>query len=410
MVGRKGYKKAEVGVIPEEWQELTIKGNFDYYQNNTYARDSMNNQEGDIHNIHYGDVLIKYTSILDCEKVDIPFINSGISVNLVNRTIKSGDVIMADTAEDSTVGKVTEVINVKDRKIVSGLHTIFLRPHPGLFAERYLGYFMNGSIFHNQLLPYIVGIKVSSLSKKSIMETKILRPCIKEQQAIATAFSDIDDLIDALTKLIDKKKNIKQGAMQELLTGKKRLEGFSETLTTVELSTVCTIVMGQSPDSRYYNNRMKGVPLIQGNADIKSKKTIKRFYTTQITKTADKDDIVFTVRAPVGCVAKASFKCCLGRGVCALKNTDDFLFHYLVFIEPQWSEFSTGSTFDSISTDTLKKIMILYPNNENERKAISQFLSDMDAEIEALEQKLNKYKSIKQDMMQELLTGRIRLI
>src|SRR5690554_3001526 len=101
----------------------------------------MNEKGGDIQNIHYGDILIKYGSILDCDKENIPFLNMGISVSLSNRTVQSGDIIIADTAEDSTVGKAIEVINIKGRKVVSGLHTIFIRPHAGLFAERYLGYF-----------------------------------------------------------------------------------------------------------------------------------------------------------------------------------------------------------------------------------------------------------------------------
>ena len=152
---KKGYKKTKIGVIPEDWTLISVDKNFEFYQNNTYSRDCMNDESGKIQNIHYGDILIKYGSILDCDKENIPFLNLGISVNYSNRTVQSGDIIIADTAEDNTVGKAIEVINTNGRKVVSGLHTIFIRPHAGLFAKRYLGYFFNAPIYHDQLLPYI---------------------------------------------------------------------------------------------------------------------------------------------------------------------------------------------------------------------------------------------------------------
>ena len=133
---------------------------------------------------------------------------------------------MADTAEDNTVGKCSEVINVNHKKIVSGLHTFWLHPNEGLFEKGFLGYFMNHSLYHNQLLPLIHGTKVSSVSKNEILGTRVLVPLKNEQTAIAAALSDVDSLISALTKKIEKKKAIKQGLMQQLLTGKKRLPGY----------------------------------------------------------------------------------------------------------------------------------------------------------------------------------------
>lgn len=203
-----GYKETDIGVTPIEWELCSIERDFDYYPNNTYARDCMNDASGAVRNIHYGDVLIKYGAILDCATDRIPFINLGIPVNTANRTVQSGDIIMADTAEDETVGKAVEVTNVGSKKIVSGLHTYFLRPHADLFAPRYLGYFINSTVYHNQLLPHIVGTKVSSISKKGLNETIVLRPPLPEQRRIAEALSDIDTLITNLEKLVAKKKAI----------------------------------------------------------------------------------------------------------------------------------------------------------------------------------------------------------
>ena len=290
---------------------------------------------------------------------------------------------------------------------------------------------------------------VSRLYNANLKSTSFIAPkSLAEQQRIANALSDVDALISTTEKLIQKKKNIKQGAMQNLLTGKKRLPGFGEKQADlfvpngthtkkvkdispeqIRLSTkkkqtelgeipedwevktlgeISTIIMGQSPNSDCYNTQ-KGMVLIQGNADISNRKTICRFYTTHITKTARKGDVIFTVRAPVGNVAKATFDCCLGRGVCAIQRISDFLYYYLIFIEDSWSKTSTGSTFDSINSDTLASTLIIQPSSKEEQTAIANVLSSMDKEIETLNTKLEKYRNLKTAMMQQLLTGKIRL-
>ena len=116
-----------------------------------------------------------------------------------------------------------------------------------------------------------------------------------------------------------------------------------------------------------------------------------------------------SVRAPVGAVGRASYKSCLGRGVCALKTASDYLYHYLIFVEKRWGEFSKGSTFDSINSDELFNYELPVPPTLAEQKAIAAVLSDMDAEIAAIEADRAKYERIKSGMMQEVLTGKTRL-
>ena len=167
--------------------------------------------------------------------------------------------------------------------------------------------------------------------------------------------------------------------------------------------------MGQSPSSEYYNTQNRGLPLIQGNADLENRQQVVRFYTSQITKECEKGDVIFSVRAPVGAVGKATHKSCLGRGVCAIKTDNDFLYHYLVYIENDWSSFSKGSTFDSINSDELYQLSLVLPQIKKEQQAIATILSDMDKEIADLEAQRDKYRLLKSGMMQKLLTGQIRL-
>lgn len=230
-----------------------------------------------------------------------------------------------------------------------------------------------------------------------------------EQQRIASALSDADALVAELDALIEKKRAIMAGTMQELLTGKRRLQGFSGERKETSLSYFGNVTMGQSPSSLFYNDTKDGLPLIQGNADMCNRKSIIRNYTSKITKTCNAGDIIMSVRAPVGAVGIASFDSCIGRGVCAFKR-NNFLYYLLLFIEDDWSKLSAGSTFESVNGNHIRNFEVTIPSSLAEQRAIASILSDMDAEIAELEAKRDKYKEVRQGMMQQLLTGKIRLI
>jgi type I restriction enzyme, S subunit len=235
-------------------------------------------------------------------------------------------------------------------------------------------------------------------------------PPLPEQRSIAQALSDVDALIAALEKLIAKKRYLKTATMQQLLMGKMRLPGFKGEWEVKLLGEIAGITMGQSPSSIFYNSSGAGLPLVQGNADIGNRKTKIRIYTSQITKRCHSGDIILSVRAPVGEVAKTYFDACIGRGVCAVSYPNDFLYHLLILMEPQWHKLSRGSTFDSVNATEIKSLEIKMPKTMEEQKSIAQVLSNMDTEITALETRRAKTQAIKQGMMQELLTGRTRLI
>ena len=255
-----------------------------------------------------------------------------------------------------------------------------------------------------------VGSTMINLNQSTLAGLKIQSPPLPEQRAIAGALSDVDELIGALDQLIAKKRDLKQAAMQQLLTGQTRLPGFTGQWEVKWLGEIAEIVMGQSPSSSNYNAKGVGLPLIQGNADIANRKTIRRIFTTEITKRGKCGDILMSVRAPVGEVSRAAFDVCLGRGVCAIRYDNDFMYHYLISQEPSWAKLSKGSTFDSVNSVDVKLLEIHLPINTDEQTTIAAVLSDMDAELAALEQRRDKTRDLKQGMMQELLTGRTRLV
>lgn len=254
------------------------------------------------------------------------------------------------------------------------------------------------------------GNTIKTIGLPYFKELTIPLPKADEQKRIASALSDMDALIIGLDRLISKKRDIQQATMQQLVTGQCRLPGFSGVWEIKQLGDIVELIMGQSPSSSNYNRHGDGLPLIQGNADIADRITIKRIFTTELTKLGKCGDILLSVRAPVGEVARAAFDVCLGRGVCAIRGGSEFLYHYLISIESSWARLSKGSTFDSINSAELRTLELRLPPSQEEQSAIATILSDMDSELAALETRRDKARQLKQGMMQELLTGRIRLV
>lgn len=203
----------------KEWVVYPFKQYFSLLPSNTYSRDQLTDR-GEVGDIHYGDVLIKYGNVLS-DNDDIPRLKDASKIKS-RSYLQMHDVLIADTAEDETVGKVVQIGKVSI-SIVGGLHTVACRPNYDT-AEGFLGYYMNSTHYQDQLYPYITGIKVSSVSKKSFGETELRIPSdIGEQKTIVAILTIMDQEIEALETERDKMIQIREGAMDDLLTGRVRL-------------------------------------------------------------------------------------------------------------------------------------------------------------------------------------------
>ena len=180
----------------DAWEQRRLEELLDFLQNNTLSRSQLSNENGAARNVHYGDVLINYGEVIDANCLCSGFIDDTQTINKFKESLLSdGDVIIADTAEDKTVGKCTEIMNIGHQKVLSGLHTIPCRPRQN-FATGYLGYYMNSEFYHAQLYPLMQGIKVTSISKSALQGTMISYPkSVEEQKLISNAFMSLDTLI-----------------------------------------------------------------------------------------------------------------------------------------------------------------------------------------------------------------------
>lgn len=205
-----------------DWEQRKLGDILISLQNNTLSRADLSNEAGVAKNVHYGDVLIKFGEVLDVSKEKLPMISDeSVLSKYKSSFLQNGDVIVADTAEDSTVGKCSEIAGLNDVVVLSGLHTIPYRPIEK-FASGYLGYYLNSSAYHNQLLPLMQGIKVTSISKSAMQDTDIVYPkSVEEQGKIGDYFQSLDHLITLHQRKLEKLKKVKKSLLEHMFPMEK---------------------------------------------------------------------------------------------------------------------------------------------------------------------------------------------
>ena len=211
------YPEIRFKGFADPWEQRKFGEVFMSLQNNTLSRAELNDEFGAAQNIHYGDVLIKYDEILDVSKEPLSYIEKqSIADKFKTSYLQNGDVIIADTAEDETVGKCTEIEGLTDQKVISGLHTMPVRPNRK-FASGFLGFYLNSAAYHDQLKPLMQGIKVTSISKGAMQDTVVKFPLdLKEQEQIGIYFGGLDHLITLHQRELEKLQNIKKSLLEKM--------------------------------------------------------------------------------------------------------------------------------------------------------------------------------------------------
>ena len=392
-----GFRNTEVGLLPQEWSVRTLDELGQSLIGLTY----------DPRDIDPSGVLVLRSSNIGNNSLQFGD-DVHVNMDIPDRMIARRDDLLICVRNGSRplIGKCA-LIDERAAGMAFGAFMSVFRSAD----TRFVFHCFQSDIIKRQINEHL-GATINQITNKSLNSFKIPYPEQQEREAITAALSDMDELLDALGALIAKKQNIKLSAMQRLLTGETRLPGYGDSWTLKPLIEIAQITMGQSPSSAFYNLSGDGYPLIQGNADIRDRRTFSRVWSTRGSKYCDEGDLILTVRAPVGAVAMATENSYLGRGVAGLKpfGTSGFLFHALVHAEARWQILEQGSTFTAANSKQVDEFRLYVPENEGERTAIAKLLTNMDTEIAALEQRRNKMLAIKQGIMQELLTGRTRLV
>ena len=190
---------------------------FELLQNNTFSRDDLTTNPSSVQNIHYGDVLVKYGAVVNISEDTPPYIKPTIDLQKFVATsyLRDGDIVFADTAEDYSVGKATEIAGANGLAVLSGLHTIPCRPLMK-FHPMYLAYYFNSSLFRRQIYPLVQGTKVSSISKGELVKTSVYAPTEREQRRIASMLYLLDLRITFEEKTVNSLTNARTALLQQL--------------------------------------------------------------------------------------------------------------------------------------------------------------------------------------------------
>lgn len=422
------------------WGSISLSDALRPLKSSPFTRDELNYTGGHYQSVHYGDILVRFPSVVDAEKEGLPYVND-LAEGRCSRCslLQNGDIIIADTAEDEAVGKAIEIQGITDQKVVSGLHTMAFRPREGLFAPGFLGYFLNSSGYHNQLLPLMQGIKVLSISKTAIGDTVIKYPSYKEQEKIVESLSGVDDMIGALDEAIAKKRQIKEGLMQQLLTGIQRVDGHHSEFVQSEVGVIpkdwrltkLNEVIEDINDGPFGSNLKREhytldheVRIVQlGNVgedgwnDDNVKYTTFRHAKTLKRCIIPYGSVIIAKMMPAGRAIICPNKDPMyiqGSDVIKVKfssGLDNNFFVYYTKTRSYLDQIDSslqGSTRARTNISKIKSLLIPLPTIE-EQKKIVEVLSSADNDLISLVSLQAKYRLIKQGMMQELLTGKTRL-
>ncbi len=413
----KGVKQTEIGLIPKDWEVKVI--------------DQLTYRVGD--GIHA-------TPNYD-ESGSYYFINGNnlskgkIFVNENTKKVSEDEFeIHKRDLSDSTIllsinGTIGNVAFYRNEPVLLGKSAAYLNVSPNAKKE-YLFYQLQTEYVQEYFYNNLTGTTIKNLGLGAIRSTPIpLPPTLAEQQAIASALSDVDELIRSLDGLIQKKQAIKKGTMQQLLTGKKRLPGFNGEWEVVSIGELLEFKNGLNKAKEYFG---QGTPIINYmdifrhsglmESNIKGKVTlnkseIRRFdvqkgdvFFTRTSETVNEIGISSVLEENIGDGVFSGF---ILRGR-PINNRLSLKFKRYCFrsepVRKQIVAMATYTTRALTNGRQLSKVKLPVPPSDTEQKAIAQILSDMDRELQTLRQKREKYVQIKQGMMQELLTGRVRLV
>lgn len=411
-----GYKQTEVGLVPEDWKykglndTASLKARIGW-QGLTTAEYLDNGKYFLVTGTEFKNGTIDWNNCWFVEKLRYDQ-DKNIQVN-------NDDILIT---KDGTIGKIAYVNNVPlPATLNSGVFVI--RPIKDAFLPKYFYYVLNSNIFGSFLNKLSAGSTINHLYQKDFVKFCYpLPPTKKEQEAIASALSDTDDWIASLETLIAKKQALKEGAMQELLSGKRRLEGFEGKWEDKKLGKLATIQRGASPrpiDDPIWFEQNSNIGWVRISDVTKSGmylyETQQKLSEKGVSKSrpVEKNNLIMSICATVGRPVITKIDVCIHDGFVVFQNLEaekKYLYYFLQYIERNWSKHGQTGSQMNLNTGLINSTKISIPKDRQEQKAIASILSDMDNEISQLEQKLEKAKQIKQGVMQALLTGRIRLV
>ena len=411
---RPGYKQTEVGVIPEDWEAVPVGDHFTFKNGLNKARQFFGRGTPIV---NYMDVFAKPSLRIDeiVGQVDV----SPNELNAYN--VRKGDVFFTRTSETvEEIGTASVMLDEPERTVYSGF-VLRARPINDSLDDSFKAYCFSPRYFREQVIARASYTTRALTNGRSLSAALLARPPLPEQRAIATALSDVDALLAALDQLITKKRDLKQAAMQQLLTGQTRLPGFNGGW---EISALKRFVRTFIVPMRDKPKRLTGdIPWCRIEdfdgmylADSRSGQGVDTATIRSMNlKVYPAGTLLVSCSANLGRCAIAarplvSNQTFIGLEVDDRAASNVFFYYLMTFEADRLNSVSSGTTISYLPRQKFQEFAVFAPLDKHEQVAIAAVLFDMDAEIVALEARRDKTRDLKKGMMQELLTGRTRFL
>ena len=406
------------------WEQRKLGEVFSILKNNTLSRANLSDEHGAAQDIHYGDILTKFNETLDISTTAVPYIQNEEVIEKTKATLlKNGDIVLADTAEDETAGKCTEIVGLVNQKVFAGLHTIPLRPNQS-FSKGFLGFYMNSIAFRDQLKSLMQGIKVLSISKKALKETVISFPHdLREQEKIGQHLSNIDTLIALHQRMLDEYKTLKKTMLSKMFPKNSekypelRFSGFTDAWELRKLGLLASFTKGNGYSKKDLVQDSNQTPIIlYGSLYTNYKTNIEKVDTFARVKdktiySSGNDVVVPASGESAEDISRAS--AILKKGI--ILGGDLNIIHPLpdlnaIFLaitisngtqKRELSRRAQGKSVVHLRNQDLKQVNLLYPNLEEQQK-IGSFFKHLDSLITLHQRELELLKTLKKTMLQQM--------
>jgi len=427
------YEDINYGKVPVGWKVKRLKDIFDFFPTSSYSRSKLIEQ-GEIGYIHYGDIHTQFDRVLDLKKDVVPFIPKELMKKYEN--LKDGDIVVSDASEDWTgVGKCIEIINIEDKKIISGLHTLHLRPKSVDFILGIKGYILSIYQVAVSIKSLATGMKVYGISKPNLGRVILPIPPKPEQTAIATILSKVDEAIETTRQSIKAAKKLKKALMQNLLAGKLKPDGtwrtddeFYEDEKFGKVPVGWEIKKGKKIFKSFGSSTLDKVNLskqgeciymkvsdfnIEGNELFIEKANIMfSFDKNESLNYCEPNFIVMSKRGEairknrVRLLAKRTL---LDPNLMALKIIDgNPLFFKFLLEQMNLQRFLENSALPQLNNKDFYPRYYLYPPID-EQDEISNIILNQYNAIQSKQTKIQTLQRLRKSLMQNLLTGKVRL-
>jgi len=398
---KEGYKQTEIGLIPIDWEVMKLGLLFEF-------KNGLNKEK---QFFGYGTPILNYMDVFNHSGILSKDIKGKVfltNAEIKTYEVKKGDVFFTRTSETvEEIGITTVVIEDVVNTVFSGF-VLRGRPKNSILDLNFKKYCFSSNLVRREIISTASYTTRALTNGRLLANVKIVIPTLTEQTAIATALSDADGLITGLEKLIAKKRLIKQGAMQQLLQPK---EGWE----VKKLGDFCDFYNGKGHEQSISEN---GNYIVVNSKFVSTQGEVYKCSTENLFPLEKNDVTIVMSDIPNG---KALAKCfiipennkyTLNQRIGAIRtNVVDYKFLYFILNRNDYYlAFDSGTGQTNLKKNDVLDCPLMLPPTKEEQTRIATILSDMDAELSALEQKLEKYKKVKLGMMQELLTGKTRLV